>query len=140
MISVKENQETEIFVRIPIISKERLAFVEKQLQEESIKSLNQNMAFRIKLLDEKNGKEFFYDLEDTCIIGRRDDMCDIVLDYDRTVSSRQCKLHLYEGKIYITDLGGTNQTYLNNRMLKETTVLHEGDLLGLGRVDLVICF
>jgi len=130
--------KTETFERIPIISKERLAFIDNLHKKESQDRTNKSEAILVSLIDEKNGRRLEYDLKETCTIGRHVKMCDIVLDYDRTVSSRQCKLHLSKGKVYVSDLGGTNSTYLNNHKINEPTKIQTGDVLGFGRVDLII--
>ncbi len=135
---MKENQKTEVYDRIPIIHKERLAFVDRLLEEERQQSLKKESTRRIVLLDKKNDRVFRYDLMDTCIIGRRAELCDIVLDYDRTVSSRQCRLYVSEGMILLADMGGTNRTYLNHQLLKEPAIVQDGDTIGFGRVDLII--
>lgn len=66
------------------------------------------------------------------------ELCNIVLDYEETVSSKQCKLTLRDGKIYVSDLGGTNRTYLNNHILSKDTLIEDEDVLGFGRINLKV--
>ncbi|MDD6207598.1 MAG: FHA domain-containing protein [Clostridiales bacterium] len=91
----------------------------------------------IRLLDEKNGGKVYEKVVDGCIvIGRKRELCDIVLDYDNTVSSRQCRIYTEDDQLYLTDLGGTNCTYLNNNKVEEDMLLADGDIIGFGRLDL----
>lgn len=61
---------------------------------------------------------------------------------DRGVSRVHAHLHLEQEKLYITDLGSTNGTYLNGTRLNshEPTVLRKGDDILLGRLALQILF
>lgn len=61
---------------------------------------------------------------------------------DRGVSRVHAQLHLEDGKVYITDLGSTNGTYImTNRLEANTpTVLRKGDELLLGRLAVQVLF
>lgn len=57
---------------------------------------------------------------------------DIVLD-TLVVSGRHCAFDLVGvADVYIEDLGSTNGTYLNDRMVKQRTLLHDGDTIAIG--------
>ncbi|MGV3492531.1 MAG: FHA domain-containing protein [Ramlibacter sp.] len=57
---------------------------------------------------------------------------DIVLD-TMVVSGQHCAFDL-EGvaDVYLQDLGSTNGTYVNDRMIRERTRLHDGDVIAIG--------
>lgn len=57
---------------------------------------------------------------------------DIVLD-TMVVSGQHCAFDL-EGvaDVYVQDLGSTNGTYVNDRMIRERTRLHDGDVIAIG--------
>lgn len=61
---------------------------------------------------------------------------------DRGVSRVHSQLHLEEGKVYITDLGSTNGTYISGTRLEANTptVLRKGDELLLGRLAVQVLF
>jgi hypothetical protein len=61
---------------------------------------------------------------------------------DRGVSRVHAQLHLAEGKVYITDLGSTNGTYITGNRLEANTpsVLRKGDELLLGRLAVQVLF
>jgi pSer/pThr/pTyr-binding forkhead associated (FHA) protein len=61
---------------------------------------------------------------------------------DRGVSRLHAQLHLEKDKLYITDLGSTNGTYLNGTRLSpdEPTLLRKGDDVLLGRLAIQILF
>lgn len=87
------------------------------------------------LFKEKNKKEL--------IIGRDTPNVDAVVDFD-TVSRKHMKIEMEENgdKIFVTDLGSTNGTKINEEKLvrKERRLLCGGDILSLaGDVQLEVC-
>jgi pSer/pThr/pTyr-binding forkhead associated (FHA) protein len=98
---------------------------------------NAGLSIILKLVDkDNNGRAFERIVTDALIIGRKRELSDIVIDYDKTVSSRQCKVYVKCDELYVADLKGTNCTYLNGKPVKEDMPLSSGDVLGLGRVNL----
>lgn len=137
-----EEEKTLFINNIPVINKERLAYVEKSLilqisrRNEAFEEKT-GLSFILHLLDkDNNGRVFEKVVNDAVIIGRRSELCDIAIDYDKTVASRQCRVYIKYGELYVGDLGGTNCTYLNGKAVKEDMQLSSGDVLGLGRVNL----
>lgn len=61
----------------------------------------------------------------------RDISNSIVVDLDN-VSRRHCALSNRSGKIYVSDLGSTNGTFLNGEELLEERLLNTGDLIKIG--------
>lgn len=75
-------------------------------------------------------------IEDWIVIGRKADRCNIVLDYEKTVSGRHCEIIRRDDKFYIRDLQSSNGTFLNgSRVLTETEVV-SGNIIKLGRLEL----
>jgi pSer/pThr/pTyr-binding forkhead associated (FHA) protein len=57
---------------------------------------------------------------------------DIVLD-TMVVSGQHCAFDLVGvADVFLLDLGSTNGTYVNDRMVKERTQLHDGDVIAIG--------
>lgn len=57
---------------------------------------------------------------------------DIVLD-TMVVSGQHCAFDLVGvADVYLQDLGSTNGTYVNDRMVKERTKLQDGDIIAIG--------
>jgi hypothetical protein len=57
---------------------------------------------------------------------------DIVLD-TMVVSGSHCAFDLVGvADVFLQDLGSTNGTYVNDRMVKERTRLHDGDVIAIG--------
>jgi hypothetical protein len=57
---------------------------------------------------------------------------DIVLD-TMVVSGSHCAFDLVGvADVFVQDLGSTNGTYVNDRMVKERTRLHDGDVIAIG--------
>lgn len=61
---------------------------------------------------------------------------------DRGVSREHVRMHIEDGKLYVTDLGSTNGTFLANVRLEahKPTVLRKGDELLLGRLPIQVLF
>ena len=70
-------------------------------------------------------------------IGRSPQYNQLVLDYDRTVSSRHCEVYFRDGDYYIRDLGSSNGTWVDDRHIEEETVISSGAVLRLGRLELI---
>lgn len=69
--------------------------------------------------------------KDRTTLGRKPEN-DIVLD-TMVVSGSHCAFELVGvADVYLQDLGSTNGTYVNDRMLKERTRLHDGDVIAIG--------
>jgi pSer/pThr/pTyr-binding forkhead associated (FHA) protein len=57
---------------------------------------------------------------------------------DRALVSRlHCQLTAADDSVQVKDLGSTNGTFVNGQRV-QTSDLHEGDTLGLGRVELLV--
>nr|WP_302598376.1 FHA domain-containing protein [uncultured Cellulosilyticum sp.] len=65
-------------------------------------------------------------------LGRNPQKCNVVIEGDPTVSGMHCKFYTFDEKVYLMDLGATNGTYVNGKMIHHAVVLNEGDLLGIG--------
>jgi pSer/pThr/pTyr-binding forkhead associated (FHA) protein len=83
-----------------------------------------------------DGPELQYLLQlDEIVIGR-DGKCAIVLSHT-SVSRRHARLRIEDGKATIEDLGSTNLTRVNGKVVKdEPRRLADGDCIKLGRVEL----
>ena len=99
--------------------------------------MNQNSTCQIVLTDIHSPvKTFRVPLSGSVVVGFKQDVCDIVLDYDRSVSRRHCEITVNGNKFYIKDLQSANGTFINgNRILAETEIF-SGDVLKLGRLEL----
>jgi hypothetical protein len=59
---------------------------------------------------------------------------------DKTVSSRHALLSYHYKQWWVEDLGSTNGTYLNTMPVATPTVLVKGDILTIGKFNLVVGF
>jgi class 3 adenylate cyclase len=73
------------------------------------------------------------------VIGRAADQCDLVVAH-ATVSRRHARILMSGDALQVEDLGSTNGTAIGGKMLKagEPAVLHAGNKLKLGDVDLLV--
>jgi len=74
----------------------------------------------------------------TTTIGRHPDS-DIFLD-DVTVSRRHAEFRHEGTKFKVSDVGSLNGTYVNRERIDETTELHSGDEVQIGKFRLVFLF
>ena len=96
-------------------------------------------SFILRLLDRENGGRVFEKtVTDVLVIGRKSELCDLAISYDKTISARQCKVFIKRRKLYVTDLGGTNITHLNGYPIEGEKPISSGDVLSLGRINLRI--
>ena len=76
--------------------------------------------------------------DDSLIVGRSGNSCDIVIDYDDSVSGRHCELSVKGDSWYVRDLRSSNGTRVNNRKVFQELMLKNGDILGIGRSALQV--
>ena len=72
------------------------------------------------------------------IIGRAP-QCDLHIQ-DETVSSRHGQLYFKFNQWWYEDLGSSNGSLLNQRLVKTPTVLTNGDVLQLGKINFTVSF
>lgn len=102
------------------------------LRFEGVDSTSNKHAFEItleKLMSRAQGM----------VIGRAADQCDLVVAH-ATVSRRHARLSLAGEALQVEDLGSTNGTAVGGKALRpgEPVVLHTGNKLRLGDVDLLV--
>jgi hypothetical protein len=69
------------------------------------------------------------------IIGRSMESCEIALN-DSFLSQQHARLELRDDTWVIEDLHSTNGTFVNGIEVRDETLLEEGDIVRLGRVEL----
>ncbi len=81
-------------------------------------------------------KSFQAPLCQSVVIGRKSGQCDIVLDYEKSVSGRHCRITVRDGKFYISDLQSSNGTYVNDSKVLTETEIVSGNIIKLGRLKM----
>lgn len=74
-------------------------------------------------------------LRGAVIIGRKQGMCNLIIDYDMSVSGRHCEIRERNGKFYISDLQSSNGTYVNNLRISSETEIISGSLIRMGKLE-----
>ena len=82
------------------------------------------------------GQTFQIPLTDSVIIGRNANEADLVIDYDRSVSGRHCRICERDGKFYVKDLQSSNGSLLNGIRLSDEMEIYSGSILTLGRLEI----
>jgi hypothetical protein len=103
----------------------------------TIDIFDQRTNYQIVLTDVKSpAKSFYVPLRSSIIIGRHPQMCDILIDYDNSVSGKHCEIITRNGKFYIKDSQSSNGTFINGTRVLAETEIFTGNVLKLGRVEL----
>ncbi|HWQ15677.1 MAG TPA: FHA domain-containing protein [Roseiflexaceae bacterium] len=79
------------------------------------------------------GKTF--PLSPSTIIGRSMESCEIALN-DSFLSQQHARLELRGDQWVLEDLGSTNGTFVNDIEVRDATIVAEGDIVRLGRIEL----
>lgn len=95
------------------------------------------MLLRMQDMDRPE-KVFQYPVFDEVLVGRAAEGNHIVLDYERSVSGRQCRICAKGDRIFVENLSNVNVTDLNGHKITRETQLHSGDILKLGRLRMRI--
>lgn len=98
---------------------------------------NNRNTFHIILTDvHSEVKSFQAPLEKSIVIGRKQGVCNIVLDYDKSVSNRHCEISVKDGKFYIKDLQSSNGTFVNGDRVVAEIEIFSGNIIKLGRLEM----
>ena len=116
---------------------EMVSSSDSQNEDQTVVFWDSQEAYHVVLSDIRlAAKSFEFPLKSAVVIGRKQDGCDIVLDYDRTVSGRHCRLAVRDGRFYITDLKSSNGTFINDRRVLAEMEIISGNILKLGKLEL----
>lgn len=85
-------------------------------------------------------RRFETPINGTVVIGRsREDGCQVVIDYDKSVSRRHCQICLDGNQLKVKDLGSRNKTFLGeDRELIGEVEISSGSILKLGNVKVKV--
>lgn len=98
---------------------------------------DQEVKYQVILTDVNSpAKSFQIPLSRTVVVGREKRECDIVLDYEKSVSGKHCEISVRGGKFYVRDLHSSNGTYLHGEKIPEETEIVSGSILKLGRLEM----
>lgn len=91
----------------------------------------------IRLIDTKRPSKIMeYSLESSLILGRNPEKCQVVFDYEKSISSQHCEIYRAGGKIYIRDLHSSNGTYVDGQLVEEAVELSGGSMIKIGRLQI----
>ena len=94
-------------------------------------------SYVLYLVDQNNlAKTFECPMIQSVIIGRKPGSCQIVLDYEKSVSGTHCEIMMKNGKFYIRDLKSSNGTFVNGKRVYTQMEVYSGCILTLGRLNL----
>lgn len=75
--------------------------------------------------------------KDEFVIGRKPELCDGVIPFDKMISRSHCKICRKGGRYTITDLWSANGTYVNRVRLQpnQSFLIHDGDIIRLANSE-----
>lgn len=104
---------------------------------ETVMIWNNNPTYQIVLTDiHSPARSFQVPLESVVVIGRKKEVCDIVLDYEKSVSGKHCEIRVKDGRFFVKDLQSSNGTWLNESKVLTESEIFSGNILKLGRLEM----
>jgi len=101
--------------------------------EETAKVWN-NVPCYVTLKDLSRPEKVFRQIVNgTLTIGRSSSKNLMVIDYDKTISGRHCNIVVKEDGFYITDVGSSNGTFVNDERITKETHISNNDTITLGQ-------
>lgn len=97
---------------------------------------NSGALHNITLVDLVSGRQYSAVFVGEIIIGRApagSAASVICVEGDSSISSKHCRILSGGGSFFLEDLGSSNHTYLNGRMLTSMEILGTGDILKMGK-------
>ncbi len=77
---------------------------------------------------------------DSMTIGKKEELVDAVIPFNKMISRKHCKITRQSGMYYVTDEGSANGTYVNKMRIapNQSTPIKKGDILRLADSDFQI--
>ncbi len=92
--------------------------------------------YKIVLIDKEDPENVIEAvLQGELIVGRNRSVADCVVKNEQSISQKHCKIFLRDSKVYVSDLGSLNHTYVDEEEVVTETELLDGCSLKLGRID-----
>jgi len=78
--------------------------------------------------------------EDEFVIGQKPKLVDGVIDFNRTVSRKHCKVFFEAGEYYLEDLNSSNGTHLNGTRIEpgKAVTIKNGDYIRISNMDFIV--
>lgn len=129
---------------VPHSSNEETEFINIQNSDDGTQMLfadadrRNTSAHTITLTDRMDpARQFMKPLHHPIIIGRSSG-ADIMIKYDKSISGKHCLIKEESGRFFIQDMGSANKTKLNGEVILSETELSSGDVITLGRVEMMV--
>ena len=93
----------------------------------------------ITLIDQRDPmKRFRAEMAGGGIIVGYNNGCNIILNYDESVSGEHCRIFEKSGRVEVINLSKTNPTVLNGKQVQGEMPIKTGDVLSLGRLNMKV--
>jgi len=92
---------------------------------------------RLRVVEPADRRGTTYDLGDELTVGRASG-CQVALPDDSYASQLHARIFRKDGRLWLEDLGSTNGTYLNAKVVSSPVALRRGDRVQVGRTVLEV--
>lgn len=125
----KKKQQSELSGKKNLMTQRELELKKALAEGQQIK--------QIVLTDVHSpSRSFRVPAQQSIIIGRSQNVCQVVIDDNKTVSGRHCELYMKNGRVMIRDLHSSNGTFVNGNRIYTDTELMPGSIITLGNLEM----
>lgn len=133
-ITYKQKRGFRLFTWLSKTSKTHdTANKDKRISQKGTELLDSLFVLMLKNI--ATSEEYQIKIDREIVIGFDSKVSDIVIDSDKTISSKHCQVYCRRDKVYITDLHSSNHTYVNGAEVFTSQIqeIKSGDNLKLGQ-------
>lgn len=135
--SIDDSMLSDLALNVPDQKTELIHTYMEEDDDKTCMIWNEQESYHVLLTDiESPMRSFQIPLNQSVIIGRKQGVCGIVIDYDKSVSGRHCQISVRNGRFYIVDLQSSNGTYVNENKVLSEVEIYSGSIIKLGRLQL----
>ncbi len=91
---------------------------------------------RVALRNMRTGEIFKFTINQSYIVGRNRELCDLqITKDDHYISGKHLRFLRAQGAIFVEDMQSKNGTWLNKKRLLSRARIRSGDILRMGKSD-----
>lgn len=92
--------------------------------------------YKVILIDRQNSENVFETIVETeSFVGRNHSLVDCAITNEPSISQKHCKFFVRDTKLFITDLGSLNHTYVDGEQVTDEAEVIDGSTIKLGRSE-----
>lgn len=110
-------------------------------EDATVYMFNQGRSYTVIFSDIYNPARIYQTTMQTkIVVGRssKNQMVDLVIDYEPTISKVQCKIERKGDKFFLADMQSSNGTFLNDSKVLSEVEIYSGSVVKMGRAEMKI--